>query len=302
VSLGFRLQVSGIRKGPAKIRFLFEARQMFRNEESGGEEMMRQYEHLKVRNEGTVANVSLNRPDSHNALNAALIGELTEVFDYLAGDENVRVVVLAGGGRSFCAGADIGYMRDTAGLSYEENLEDARSLGAMFRAVDECPKPVVAKVRGAAMGGGAGLVAAADVVVAEEGARFAFSEVRLGIAPATIAPFVVRKIGASHARSLFLTGERFDAARAREIGLVHESVSPEELDDAVEKKVEELLAGGPDAQASVKALLRQLETLEPMDAPGLMSRVISELRTGEEGQEGLAAFLEKREPRWRESS
>ncbi|QIN83253.1 hypothetical protein GBA63_11835 [Rubrobacter tropicus] len=260
---------------------------------------MREYEHLKVTSAGAVTTVSLNRPDSHNALNKGLIRELTRCFDDLSESERARVVVLSGEGRSFCAGADIGYMRDTAGLSYEENLEDARMLGAMFRAVDECPKPVIAKVRGAAMGGGAGLVAAADVVVAEERTRFAFSEVRLGIAPATIAPFVARKIGASHARSLFLTGERFDAARAREIGLVHESVAPQELDAAVEGKVGELLAGGPHAQASVKALLRQLESLEPMDAPGLMSRVISELRTGEEGQEGLSAFLEKREPRWR---
>lgn len=257
------------------------------------------YNLLDLTVDGPVMTVSLARPDSHNALNADLIGELTRVFDDLAEDENARVVVLTGEGRSFCAGADVGYMRDTAKLSYEENLEDARRLGAMFRAVDECPKPVVAKVRGAAMGGGAGLVAAADVAVADEETRFAFSEVRLGIAPATIAPFVVRKIGTSHARSLFLTGERFGAARAREIGLVHGSVPSGELDAAVEGKVRELLQGGPDAQAAVKALLRQLETVEPMDAPGLMSRLISEIRPGEEGQEGLAAFLEKRGPRWR---
>jgi methylglutaconyl-CoA hydratase len=257
------------------------------------------YEYLRIRTDEAVTTVSLARPDSHNALNANLIGELTRVFDDLAGDEGVRVVVLAGEGRSFCAGADVGYMRDTADLSYEQHLEDAGRLGAMFQAVDECPKPVVAKIRGAAMGGGAGLVAAADVAVADEGARFAFSEVRLGIAPATIAPFVVRKIGASHARSLFLTGERFGAARAREIGLVHESVPSDDLDTAVEEKVGQLLQGGPQAQAAVKALLRQLESVEPMDAPGLMSRLISELRSGEEGQEGLAAFLEKRGPRWR---
>ena len=260
---------------------------------------MREYEHLKITNDGAVATVTLNRPDAHNALNVALVGGLTRLFEELALDEATRAVVLAGEGSSFCAGADVAYMRETGELSYEENLEDARRLAAMFRAVDECPKPVVAKVRGAAMGGGAGLVAAADLAIAEEGARFAFPEVRLGIAPATIAPFVVRKIGASHARSLFLTGERFDAARAGEVGLVHESVPPEELDAAVGEKVGRLLQGGPHAQAMVKALLRQLETLEPMDAPGLMSRVISELRTGEEGQEGLAAFLEKREPRWR---
>ena len=260
---------------------------------------MSDYEHLRRTDDGSVASVSLSRPESHNALNAGLIEELTRCFDSLAAEENVRAVVLAGEGRSFCAGADVGYMRDTAGLSYEQNLEDARRLAAMFRAVDECPKPVVAKVRGAAMGGGAGLVAAADVAVAGEGARFAFPEVRLGIAPATIAPFVVRKVGASNARALFLTGERFGASRARGIGLVHEAVADKDLDAAAEGKVRELLVGGPDALAAVKALLRQLETVEPMDAPGLMSRLISELRTGEEGQEGLAAFLEKRDPRWR---
>lgn len=263
---------------------------------------MSPYEYLKRTDDGVVATVTLSRPDSHNALNAGLIEELARCFEALAEDENARVVVLAGEGRSFCAGADIGYMRETAELSYEQNLEDARRLAAMFRAVDGCPKPVVAKVQGTAIGGGAGLVAASDVVVAGDGTRFAFSEVRLGIAPATIAPFAVRKIGASHARSLFLTGERFDAARAREIGLVHAAVPPEELDAAVEEKVDELLLGGPDAQAAVKVLLRQLEAVEPMDAPGLMSRLISELRTGEEGQEGLAAFLEKREPRWRDDA
>jgi methylglutaconyl-CoA hydratase len=168
----------------------------------------------------------------------------------------------------------------------------------MFWTIDECPKPVVAKVQGVAMGGGAGLLAVADVVVADSEARFAFSEIKLGIAPATISPFVVRKIGVSHARSLFLTGERFDAERAREIGLVHRVVSKIGLDEAVQEKVGELLEGGPIAQATLKGLLRRLETTEPMEAPGLTSRVISELRTGEEGQDGLAAFLEKRRPTW----
>jgi methylglutaconyl-CoA hydratase len=246
-----------------------------------------------------LATVTMNRPDSHNALNADLIEALTRCFEELAEDQETRVVVLSGEGRSFCAGADIGYMRETVGLSYEENLEDARRLAMMFWTIDECPKPVVAKVLGAAMGGGAGLLAVADVVVADSEARFAFSEVRLGIGPATIAPFVVRKIGTSHARSLFLTGERFGAERAREIGLVHRVVSRDGLDEAVEEKVGELLEGGPVAQATIKGLLRRLETTEPMDAPGLTARVISELRTGEEGQEGLAAFLEKREPGWR---
>ena len=246
-----------------------------------------------------MATVTLARPGAHNALNAALIEELTRCFEELADEERVRVVVLEGEGRSFCAGADIGYMRDSAGFSYEDNLEDARRMATMFWVLDQCPKPVVAKVRGAAIGGGAGLVAVADVAVAQEDTQFTFSEVRLGIAPATIAPFVVRKIGVSHARSLFLTGERFGALRAGEIGLVHGVAPQADLDAAVEERVEGLLRGGPAAQATVKGLLRRLETTEPMEQPGLTARVISELRTGEEGQEGLSAFLTKREPRWR---
>lgn len=257
-------------------------------------------ETLNLTKDGPVATVSLARSDSRNALNATLISDLTKCFGELTEDESVRVVVLMGEGPIFCAGADIGYMRETAHFSYEENLKDARRLASMFLAVDECPKPVVVRVRGAAIGGGAGLVAASDVVVAAEGTRFAFTEVRLGIAPATIAPFVVRKIGASRARSLFLTGERFGAELARDMGLVHEVAPEDALDAAVESKVSELLKGGPEAQAAVKALLREIEAVETAETPGLMSRMNAMLRVGEEGQEGLGAFLEKREPRWRD--
>jgi methylglutaconyl-CoA hydratase len=258
------------------------------------------YSHLRRTDEASVATVILARPESRNALNAALIAEITRCFDELADDDNVRVVVFTGEGSSFCAGADIGYMRDTTRFSYEENLEDARRLAGMYRAVDELPKPVVAKVRGAAIGGGAGLVAAADVAVAGEGTRFAFSEVRLGIAPATIAPFVVRKIGLSRARALFLTGERFGTREAREFGLIHD-VSPEgDFDARTEHVVSLLLQGGPAAQAAIKGLLRQVAATEPMEALGLMTGLIADLRTGEEGQEGLGAFLQKREPYWRD--
>ena len=262
---------------------------------------MSNYEHLSVGRGNEVVTVSLARPDARNALNAGLIGELTRCMEELAGDDGVRVVVLTGEGDFFCAGADVGYMRDTANFSYEENMEDARELAAMFRAVEECPKPVVARVRGAAIGGGVGLVAASDVAVAEDGTIFAFSEVRLGISPATIAPFVLRKIGPSHTRALFLTGERFDVQRAQAIGLVHEVVSEGDLDAAVREKVEGLLAGGPGALAATKALLRELRDAAPGEATEIMARRIAELRTGEEGQEGLGAFLEKREPAWRES-
>lgn len=256
------------------------------------------YEHLQVGHGDSVATVLLARSDARNALNAELIEELTRCIKELAGDDRVRVVVLSGEGDFFCAGADIGYMRDMANFSYKENHEDARKLAAMFAAIEECPRPVVARVRGAAIGGGVGLVAAADVAVAEEGTVFAFSEVRLGISPATIAPFVLRKIGQSQVRALFLTGERFDAVRAREIGLVHEVADEGDLDSVVQEKVASLLAGGPEALAATKALLRELRDADPGEATEIMARRIADLRTGEEGQEGLGAFLEKRKPGW----
>jgi methylglutaconyl-CoA hydratase len=244
--------------------------------------------------------VSLARPDARNALNIELIEEIRRSMEELAEDDGVRVVVLTGEGDYFCAGADIGYMRDTADFSYEENLEDARNLAAMFGAIEECPKPVVARVEGAAIGGGVGLVAAADVSVAEEGTVFAFTEVRLGISPATIAPFVLRKIGYSQARALFLSGERFDAVKACEIGLVHEVATEGDLDSTVQEKIEGLLKGGPEALAATKALLRELRDAGPGEGTEIMAQRIAELRTGEEGQEGLGAFLEEREPSWRE--
>lgn len=261
---------------------------------------MADYEYLRVEHKDGVATVALSRTDARNALSAGLIEEITHSMRELAKDDGVRVVILTGEGDYFCAGADIGYMKDTAEFSFEENQQDARELAAMFGVVEECPKPVVARVKGAAIGGGVGLVAAADVVVAERGTVFAFSEVRLGISPATIAPFVVRKIGLSQARALFLTGERFDATRAFEIGLVHQIAGEGHLDEAVQEKVEGLLAGGPEALAATKALLRELREAAPDEVTETMARRIAELRTGEEGQEGLTAFLEKREPAWRE--
>jgi methylglutaconyl-CoA hydratase len=258
------------------------------------------YKHLRVGHGNRVATVTLARPNARNALNDELIGELARCMEELAEDDDVRVVVLTGEGDFFCAGADIEYMRDTAEFSYEENSEDARRLAVAFGAVDDCPKPVVARVRGAAIGGGVGLVAAADVAVAEEGTVFAFTEVRLGISPATIAPFVLRKIGQSWTRALFLTSERFDAARAQAVGLVHEVAAEGDLDAVVQEKVAALLAGGPEALAATKALLRELRDAGSEKATEITARCIAELRTGEEGQEGLGAFLEKREPGWRE--
>ena len=198
------------------------------------------YSALTLRRDAGVATVTLNRPEVHNALNAELIAELRDVFRALAGDRDVRVVVLTGAGLSFCAGADLRWMQAAAGFSVEENLRDALALTEMLDAIASCPKPVVARVNGAALAGGAGLVAASDIVIAVETARFGFTEARLGLVPATISPYVVRRIGESHARALFLTAERFETPRALAIGLVHESVAAEGLDAAVGRTVQNL--------------------------------------------------------------
>ena len=231
--------------------------------------------------------MTLARPESRNAFDAALIAELRDAFSEVG---DARAVVLAGDGKSFCAGADVEWMRSSAELSYEENVQDARRLRLMLETVDGCPAPVVARVHGHALGGGVGLVACADIVVAAKGTEFAFSEVKLGIVPSVISPFALAKIGPSAARRYFVTGERFDAETAFRIGLVHEVA--DDLDAAVEKLVDELLTAGPEAARHAKRLV--------LDRPdGLATeRRIAERRTSEEGQEGLRAFLDKRKPSW----
>ena len=258
------------------------------------------YQHLLLERDGPAARVVLNRPVLHNALNDVLIGEVRDAFRALAADEGVRVVLLTGAGLSFCAGADLGWMQAAVNYSVDENLDDALNLVAMLDAVESCPKPVIARVNGAALAGGAGLVAACDIAVAVETARFGFTEARLGLVPATISPYVVRKIGESHARALFLTAERFEAARAVAIGLVHQSVPPEDLDGAVERTLRNVLAGGPRAQAENKALLAGIRRREGESLGRFTAETIARLRTSPEGQEGLRAFLEKRAPGWTE--
>ena len=256
------------------------------------------YQHLLLDVAGPVARVVLNRPQLHNALNDVLIGEIRDAFRELAADEGVRAVVLTGAGLSFCAGADLGWMQAAVNYSVEENLADALNLVAMLDAIDGCPKPVIARVNGAALAGGAGLVAACDIAIAAETARFGFTEARLGLVPATISPYVVRKIGESHARALFLTAERFEAARAVAIGLVHQAVPAEELDGAVERTLRNLLSGGPRAQAENKALLAGIRRRDGESLGRFTAETIARLRTSPEGQEGLRAFLEKRAPGW----
>ncbi len=253
-------------------------------------------EPLRLELERGVAQVVLNRPEVHNAFNEELIARLTQVFEQLGERNDVRVIVLRGEGKSFCAGADLNWMGKMVNYSYQENLEDARALARMFETIDHCPKPVVARVHGSALGGGAGLVAVCDIAIATASARFAFSEVKLGLIPSVIAPYVVRRIGYGHARALFLTGERFDAETALRIGLVHQVVSESELDSALNTTLTELKKNGPIAMASAKMLLHATQVLPPDELRSLTVARIAELRVSPEGQEGIRAFLEKRKP------
>jgi methylglutaconyl-CoA hydratase len=243
---------------------------------------------LRVERDGPVLRVTLAKPERRNAFDAELIRELHDAFSDVG---DARAVVLAGDGPSFCAGADVEWHRSAIDLGFEENVEDALRLYRMMDAVDSCPPPVVARIQGHALGGGSGLAACSDVVVAAPDASFGFTEVRLGIVPAVISPFVLAKIGAGAARRLFLTGERFDAETAMRVGLVH--VVTERLDEEVDRLVGEILRSGPEATRAAKRLARE----QPAEVDEL-ARIAAGLRTGEEGQEGLRAFLERRTPRW----
>jgi methylglutaconyl-CoA hydratase len=256
---------------------------------------------LRLERDGAHARVVLTRPEVRNAFNAALIEELRTTFEELAAEppQQLRSVVLAGEGRSFCAGADVEWMRAAIGLPVDRNERDAAAMQAMFTAIDACPVPVIARVHGAALGGGMGLCAVSDVVVATADAIFGFTETRLGIIPAVISTFVLPKIGESHARALFATGQRFDATRALRIGLVHEVLADEAaLDERIAALVADLDAAGPEAARAAKALVRDLRDRPAEDARAETVRRIARQRTSAEGQEGLTAFVEKRRPRW----
>lgn len=248
-----------------------------------------------------VARVTLTRPDVHNAFNATLIAELRRTFATLAREEPtaLRVVILAGAGPSFSAGADIDWMRAAMHLGVEDNEQDAMAFADTLEAIDTCPVPVIARVQGAALGGGAGLCAVSDLVIAEVGAKFGFTETRLGILPAVISPFVIAKIGESHARALFPGGRRFDAVRAHRIGLVHEVVDGvDALDAAVDQAVADILASGPTAVRAAKAIVREVRGLGHGSTKWHTARVIARQRVSEEAQEGFRAFTEKRRPAW----
>jgi methylglutaconyl-CoA hydratase len=253
---------------------------------------------LHIVQDGPVARVTLNRPETRNAFNDEMVAELTAWAQRVGASPQVRVAVLAGSGATFCAGADVAWMSRMLDYSMEDNVRDARAMAAMFDALDTLPIPLIGRVQGAALGGGAGLAAVCDIVVAEDGAQFGFTEVRLGILPAVISPFAVAKIGVSAARALFLTGARFDAARARELGLVHDVVPPASLDSTVEHHIHEVLLAAPGAIARAKALIPRVAGRPAGEVAALTAQAIADQRVAPEGQDGLKAFLEKRKPRW----
>lgn len=250
---------------------------------------------LTVHRGGPVATLTLDRPQARNSLEPGLIGEITDAYRTLGGDAEVRVIVMTGAGSAFCAGADINWMREAAAQSEDESREGSAAAAAMFEAVDSCPKAVIGRVNGAAIGGGAGLVACTDVAIADCSAAFAFSEARLGVIAAVISPYVLRRIGPGPARALYTTARRFDAAEALRIGLVHEVVDADGLDGAVAAAVADVLACSPAAIAESKRLVR--DATAGLRLPDLADRLAA-ARRSPDGQEGLAAFLEKRRPAW----
>jgi methylglutaconyl-CoA hydratase len=251
-----------------------------------------------IEHDGPILRITLNRPEVRNAIDEDVIRALTTAAASAAEDRSLRAVVLAGSGKAFCSGADVGWMAKAIAYSRQENLSDAEDMARLMERLDTLPMPVIGRIQGSALGGGVGLAAICDIVVSADDAIFGLSEVKLGILPAVVGPYVLRKIGISAARELFLTGVRFDAARARQLGLVHEVVPADMLDGAVARRVADVLAASPAGIARAKALIREIAGAHPEDVIGLTTNAIATQRVSEEGQEGLRAFLEKRKPSW----
>jgi methylglutaconyl-CoA hydratase len=260
------------------------------------------FQHVRIERDGHVTHVVLARPQVRNAFGPRLIEELGATFTELHHDPTTRVIVLRGEGRSFGAGADINWMRESIDYSRQENVEDATRLALMLESLKRCDKPIIARVHGHAIGGAIGLLVTSDYVVAADSTRFAFSEVKLGIVPAVISPFVLRRIGLSHARALFVTGEQFGAERAQRMGLAHVVVPQDQLDDEVQRVIDELLTAAPGAIAVAKHLASEVAYRDPRDVMMHTAETIASKRTDPEGQEGLTAFLEKRRPTWMDDS
>lgn len=254
---------------------------------------------LEVTKKDGVARVTLNRPELRNAFDDVLIEKLKNAFAAIENDKSIRVMVLAGNGPAFCAGADLNWMKRMAGYGYDENLADAKALAEMLAALDRLPKPTIARVHGPVFAGGTGLVAACDIAVGTPEAKFCLSEAKLGLSPATISPYVMRAMGERAARRYFLTAEVFDAAEAHRLGMLSALVPANALDPTVDELVKHLLAGGPEAHTKIKALIRSVAGRRPDDAlVAETAQRIAEIRGSPEGREGIAAFLEKRKASW----
>ena len=255
---------------------------------------------IKIQLGESMAWVNLDRPEVRNALNAELIQELTEAFDWLNSRDDIRVIILKGNGKAFCAGADLAYMKEMAGFSYNQNIADAEKLSKLFQTIYFCEKAVIVDVHGACIGGANGIIAAADIVIAEKETKFAFTEVRLGLTPATISPFVVSKIGNTAAKELMLTGRRFTADEAKTFGLVNVVVDEAEMIDTERQYIDHVMHASPYAIAECKNLLRMVSGTDDRFNPIFMntSMVIANQRVSKDGQEGLTAFFEKRKPCW----
>jgi methylglutaconyl-CoA hydratase len=258
------------------------------------------FQTIRMDFEGNIGRITFARPEVHNAFNATMIGELAQAFDLVKAKKSIRVAVLTGEGKSFCAGADLNWMREIINYSYEQNLSESLLLAEALHKLYSLPKPTVAMVNGAAIGGGNGFLSACDIAVAADDAHFGLSEVKIGLVPAAISPFVIRKIGESKAREYFLTGKRISAQKAQEIGLVNQVVPRENLEGSVDELIRLLLTSGPEALASCKELIFRVPQMSLEEVKEFTARMIANLRISEEGQEGMASFLEKRKPKWSE--
>ena len=256
------------------------------------------FETISYSVEDKTAKILLSRPEVHNAFNDAMIRELLDVFQEISKSEDIRVAILTGSGKSFCAGADLNWMKRVINFTYEENKKESLDLADLFYLIYSLPKPTIARVNGSAIGGGAGLVAVCDIAIASEDAKFSLSEVKLGLVPACISPYVIRKVGEGRCREFFLTGERLTAEKALKFGLVNQVVSPEKLNEAVEETAKQLLSSGPKALTMCKQLLQNVPGMSFEKAKTYTAEMIASMRIGDEGQEGMNAFLEKRKPKW----
>jgi methylglutaconyl-CoA hydratase len=245
-----------------------------------------------------LACVTFNRPEIHNAFNSTVIAEMTQVFKAIGDEKNVRVVLLTGEGKSFCSGADLNWMRGVIKQTFEENLAESNALAELFHIMYTCKRPIVGRINGAAIGGGTGFVSVCDIAIAARSAKFSFSEVKIGVVPACIGPYVVKKMGEGKTRELFITGERMNADRAHEVGLINKVVDDDQLDAEVDKMIKAIISSGPEAVGMAKELIRSVPGMKPEEYKPYTAEMIAKLRVSDEGQEGMDAFLNKRKPKW----